>query len=126
MPGFKTHRNINLITGFLASFLYFNQNPLQILLFMLGVLESSYIHSPDIDKKNSIPYKNLWILQPIYKPFTNYGHREVLHNPLWGLVVLVLPLKVICEMFVPVEMPGAYWFGMVWAVEAHIVTDWIS
>lgn len=126
MPGFYTHRNINLITGLLASGIYYKTAILSIILFLIGVLESSYIHSPDIDKKNSIPYRNLGPLKLLYKPFTDYGHREVLHNPLWGVIVLVLPIKYIvdaCMLYIPLDLT-ALWYGMIWAVWMHIFADW--
>lgn len=117
MSQFKKHTFINTATGLLFSTIYYKNSPLDILFFMLGVLESSFLHSPDLDKKGSIPYQNMWLLRPLYKPFTAYGHREVLHNPLWSPVILVLPLETLFQM------PMSFWYGMVWGIEVHIILD---
>jgi len=60
----------------------------------------------------------------IFKPFINYGHREVLHHPAWGVVVLVLPIWELIQYF---DIGLGMWFfvGAVFAIEGHIVNDWV-
>jgi uncharacterized metal-binding protein len=121
----KNHKKANILLAFLFSFLYlyFTQNlALEPLLkFWFGAALGIYLFSPDLDT-NSNPTKAWGLLKIIWKPFRNAGHREILHNPIWGPFILV------CFVGVPLHYVGfELWeetiIGMVVMIESHIVTD---
>lgn len=122
MTLFKTHRNINLVSGLIASILYYQSNYFSIILFLSGIIESSYLHSSDLDKSTSIPYRNWGPFKYIWKPFSDAGHREILHHFFWGPVILIGSLWFPLYL-AGVSFPAEYWYGMIWAIEMHIIID---
>ena len=56
--------------------------------FWLGALPYTFVITCDLDSKTSVVTR---ILGPfnIFRSFSDFGHREVLHHWLWGPVILI-------------------------------------
>jgi hypothetical protein len=64
--------------------------------FWLGIIPYTLFITCDLDSEKSI-VRRLWgPFGIIWSPFSNAGHREILHNPVWGPFILV------CFLWVPI------------------------
>lgn len=92
--------------------------------FWLGIIPYTLFFTCDLDSEKSI-VRRLWgPFGIIWSPFSNAGHREILHNPVWGPFILV------CFLWVPLTayyghlvVPIESIIGAVLMLETHIVTD---
>lgn len=92
--------------------------------FWLGIIPYTLFITCDLDSEKSI-VRRLWgPFGIIWSPFSNAGHREILHNPVWGPFILV------CFLWVPITayyghlvVPIESIIGAVLMLETHIVTD---
>lgn len=92
--------------------------------FWLGIIPYTLFITCDLDSEKSI-VRRLWgPFGIIWSPFSNAGHREILHNPVWGPFILV------CFLWVPLTayyghlvVPIESIIGAVLMLETHIVTD---
>jgi uncharacterized metal-binding protein len=121
----KQHKKTNLLLATILSFLYlyFTKNValIPLLKFWTGALPCAILLTPDLDTWSEAtkvwgPFKFIW------KPFRKAGHREILHNPVWG------PFILICFVAVPLHYMGFdLWpetiTGMVCMIESHIIVD---
>ena len=92
--------------------------------FWLGAIPYTLFITCDLDSEKSIVRKLWGPLGIIWSPFSNAGHREILHNPVWGPFILV------CFLWVPITayyghqvVPIESIIGAVLMLETHIVTD---
>jgi len=97
--------------------------------FLFGSTLLPLWFSPDNDSPKSRSIHRWYILKFIWKPFINAGHREILHNPVWGPWILCLIPSV--PLFWHIYNTGDFtdlWIliGLVVATLAHISCDWIS
>ena len=92
--------------------------------FWLGIIPYTLFITCDLDSEKSI-VRRLWgPFGIIWSPYSNAGHREILHNPVWGPFILV------CFLWVPITayyghqvVPTESIIGAVLMLETHIVTD---
>ena len=88
----------------------------------LGMIPYTLFITCDLDSEKSI-VRRLWgPLGIIWSPFSHAGHREILHNPVWGPFILV------CFLWVPLTAHGYHVSGLsiigaVLMLWTHIVTD---
>lgn len=90
----------------------------------IGIIPYTLFITCDLDSEKSI-VRRLWgPFGIIWSPFSNAGHREILHNPAWGPFILV------CFLWVPITayyghlvVPIESIIGAVLMLETHIVTD---
>ena len=124
---YQNHVITCLIIAFLSSILgfwtgYLSFQGLQS--FWLGIIPYTLFITCDLDSEKSI-VRRLWgPFGIIWSPFSNAGHREILHNPVWGPFILV------CFLWVPITayyghlvVPIESIIGAVLMLETHIVTD---
>jgi uncharacterized metal-binding protein len=124
---YQNHVITCLIIAFLSSILgfwtgYLSFQGLQS--FWLGIIPYTLFITCDLDSEKSI-VRRLWgPFGIIWSPFSNAGHREILHNPAWGPFILV------CFLWVPITayyghlvVPIESIIGAVLMLETHIVTD---
>jgi len=124
---YQNHVITCLIIAFLSSILgfwtgYLSFQGLQS--FWLGIIPYTLFITCDLDSEKSI-VRRLWgPFGIIWSPFSNAGHREILHNPVWGPFILV------CFLWVPITayyghqvVPTESIIGAVLMLETHIVTD---
>ncbi|WP_255334479.1 DUF2227 family putative metal-binding protein [Methanosarcina sp. KYL-1] len=105
MPGGKTHDKFNIIVLFIILLGLFPllERPLlpfpesylesrRITVFSLAYLFGTFFLSPDLDIKSG-PYRRWGALKVIWRPYQRlFGHRGVLHHPVFGPIILSLTL----------------------------------
>jgi len=152
VPSGKTHDKINLAVLFLVllSFFSFLERSIlpfpdsylesrRILIFSLAYLFGTFFLSPDLDIKSS-PYRRWGVLKVIWRPHQQlFGHRGVLHHPVFGPVILTLtPLVLLYPLLYsllilldidtgrfPVWVGSAMFFGLVLSMEVHYLSDFV-
>lgn len=148
MPNGKTHNKINIAVLFLTliglhSPLFSTTLPSEYLstasiaIFSFSFLFGTYYLSPDLDIKSD-PFKRWGPFRYIWWPYQKiFGHRGMLHNPIFGPLIIILtvgvvfvaPVVVALDLSakeVPQELLVALFTGIVLSIEIHIVADTIS
>ena len=121
MPSGIIHEILNFSLASLITYFLFNQNyvwtiPAK-LFFGLAIL--SLIFSPDLDVK-SRPLNRWGLLKVIWFPFIVVGHRGILHNPIFGgLILCLVPGIIMWVIFQDLWVVT----GLVVSVEVHILAD---
>ncbi len=91
--------------------------------FLFGALILSLFLSPDLDTDSSV--SNRWmIFKYIWHPFKSAGHREILHNPVWGPFILIAFLWVPLKIY-GIDFPIETIIGLGLSIEAHIFCDYV-
>ena len=136
MPDHKTHEKINLLLliGIVPGLIYFELACLNIFIFSLAYVFSTYFLSPDLDVDSRI-YKRWKLLRIIWKPYKDlFKHRHTSHHIIFGplsligylaflIFLLVLVIGAEVDLFdVRLLIPCA---GMFVAIELHILADMI-
>jgi uncharacterized metal-binding protein len=92
--------------------------------FWIGIIPYTFLITSDLDSQESIVRKLWGPFGIIWSPFSNAGHREILHNPIWGPFILV------CFLWVPITtyyrhlvVPTESIIGAVLMLWTHIVSD---
>lgn len=127
----KTHEKIDVFIGIIITLLL-AVLPISIIIplkFLFGSTTLPLWFSADNDSPKSRSIQRWGPLKLIWKPFINAGHREILHNPIWGPWVLCLIPSV--PLFIHIFNTGDFtdlWilYGLVVATETHILCDIIS
>lgn len=90
--------------------------------FWIGAIPYTLFITCDLDSEKSI-VRQLWgPLGIIWSPFSNAGHREILHNPIWGPYILISFLWIPLNLAgVDVEIESI--IGAVLMLWTHVVTD---
>lgn len=90
--------------------------------FWMGIIPYTFFITSDLDSEKSI-VRQLWgPLGIIWSPFSHAGHREILHNPVWG------PFILISFLWIPLTLAGVdvgieSIIGAVLMLWTHIVSD---
>lgn len=121
MPPGIIHEILNFFIASLIAVFLFEQNHVWIipakLFFGLAIL--SLLFSPDLDVESRV--LNRWgPLKVIWLPFIIAGHRRILHNPVFGPLILCLAPGII--MWVKFEDLWVV-IGLALSVEIHIWAD---
>jgi len=127
----RTHEKLDATAGIILTvFLISLHYPVVVFLkFLFGSTLLPLYFSSDNDSPKSRSIQRWGILKIIWKPFINAGHREILHNPIWGPWILCLIPSV--PLFMHIYNTGDFtdlWilYGLCVATETHIMCDWIS
>lgn len=81
-----------------------------IYLFIGALLLSAKFISPDIDMKNTTPYRNWGVFRHMLIPYAwLFSHRGMSHHPLWGPMTLIpytfTCIALIAAMFITLCLP---------------------
>jgi uncharacterized metal-binding protein len=124
MAAGKTHEIINIILAILLSiYLYFHNYNIMLIEYLdAGIIYFTFIENPDLDTLKS-RVTQLWgPAGIIWKPFRSAGHREILHNWIWGPIILIgfaYSIGTGLNVYFPKEAVA----GGVIAIWSHIITD---
>ena len=124
----KTHEKLDVFIGIIITLLL-TVLPISTIIplkFLFGSTILPLWFSADNDSPKSRSIQRWYILKFIWKPFINAGHREILHNPIWGSWILCLIPSV--PIFWHIYNTGDFtdlWIliGLVIATETHIFCD---
>lgn len=146
MPSGRTHNRINIIVLFILLLSLFSllKRPLlpfpasylenrRIIVFSLAYLFGTFFLSPDLDIKSG-PYNRWGMLKVIWVPYQLFfGHRGVLHHPVFGPVVLTLTPAILLYFFLslleldtgrlPVWVVASALSGLFISIEVHCLSD---
>lgn len=145
MPSGRTHDRINIIVLFIILLSLFSllKRPLlpfpasylenrRIIVFSLAYLFGTFFLSPDLDIKSG-PYNRWGMLKVIWVPYQFFfGHRGVLHHPVFGPVILTLtsvillyPLFSLLNLAggLPVWVVTSTLSGLFISIEIHCLSD---
>jgi len=137
MPNHKVHERINwcLLCGIAVVLYWLRVDLWSGITFTIGYIFSTYFVTPDLDLDSKI-YKRWYILKVFWCPYKEvFKHRQCSHHVVFGPISLVLYLAILIytpiyyfKVAIPIEsiylVPCSA--GMVVAIEAHIVTDWLA
>ena len=88
----------------------------------IGIIPYTLFITCDLDSEKSI-VRQLWgPLGIIWSPFSHAGHREILHNFIWGPFILISFLWIPLTVY-GVDVSIESIIGAVLMLETHIVTD---
>ncbi|MDD4521705.1 MAG: hypothetical protein PHW84_01970 [Methanosarcina sp.] len=90
--------------------------------FWIGIVPYTLVITCDLDSPKSFVTKLWGPLKVIWKPFVEFGHREVLHHWAWGPVVLV-GWWLIPALWMGINVSEITLAGAVLMLWCHIVCD---
>lgn len=134
MPSHRTHERINLflLIGIVPILIYLNIVCLNIFIFVLAYVFSTFFLSPDLDVDSRI-YKRWGLLRILWKPYKDaFKHRKTSHHIIFGPISLIgyLAFMVLLLMWAvgaEINYNDVRLFvvcaGLVMAIEAHIFSD---
>jgi len=90
--------------------------------FWLGIIPYTFLITCDLDSAKSLVRKLWGPFKIIWYPFVDAGHREILHNPIWG------PFILMSFLWIPLTLAGIdvkteSIIGAVLMLWTHIITD---
>ncbi len=123
-----THEKIDATIGIILTFVLISLNyPAVIFLkFLFGSTILPLWFSSDNDSPNSNSIQRWGPIKIIWKPFINAGHREILHNPIWGpwILCLIPSVPILLHIYSSGDFTDMWiLYGLCVATEAHIGCD---
>ena len=130
MKGINHELSATLAGGISAIYLMTLHYPLSIptrLFFGFAIL--SLWFSCDNDSPKSRPLQRWGPLKFIWLPFVEAGHREILHNPVWGAAILcfIPAIPIAANAYYTHNFENVWiLIGLIGSTELHIFTDKLS
>ena len=134
MTSGKNHLKLGLVCLYiLFSVWFWYYNLINTFMYMTGFLFGLIFLSPDLDIKNSQPYKSWGPLRFVWWPFQKFiKHRGISHNIIFGPVVIIGYFLLIFGIVIiellkldSLQSISLVWacIGVVVAIELHIIID---
>ena len=91
--------------------------------FWIGILPYTFVFTCDLDSKTSVVTRLLGPVN-IFRSFSDFGHREVLHHWAWGPVILI-GWWLIPALWVGIDVSEITLVGAVLMLWCHMFCDMV-